>query len=74
VLHEMSTVLEQGETSKLRGLGTFKLRAKRERIGRNPKNGVCAVATPRRMTAFKAFPVLVAKLNGLEPPGVDEAE
>ena len=74
VLDEMSTVLEQGEMLKLRGFGTFKVRSKRERVGRNPKNGVEAVITPRRVITFKASPVLVAKVNGLEPPEDDEAE
>ena len=74
VLDEMAAVLEQGETLKLRGFGTFKVRSKRERIGRNPKSGVEAVITPRRVITFKASPALVAKLNGLEPPADDEAE
>ena len=74
VLDEMCAVLEQGETLKLRGFGTFKVRSKRERIGRNPKSGVEAVITPRRVITFKASSVLVAKVNGLEPPADDEAE
>ena len=74
VLDEMCAVLEQGEMLKLRGFGTFKVRSKRERIGRNPKSGVEAVITPRRVITFKASPVLVAKVNGLEPPVDDEAE
>ena len=74
VLDEMSNVLEQSETLKLGGFGTFKVRSKRERIGRNPKNGIEAVITPRRVITFKASPVLVAKVNGLKPPEDDVAE
>jgi integration host factor subunit alpha len=74
VLDEMAAVLEQGETLKLRGFGTFKVRSKRERIGRNPKNGVEAVITPRRVITFKASSALFAKVNGLEPPVDDEDE
>jgi integration host factor subunit alpha len=40
------------------------VRAKRERIGRNPKTGVEATITPRRVLTFKASPVLVAHVNG----------
>jgi integration host factor subunit alpha len=74
VLDEMCAVLEQGEMLKLRGFGTFKVRSKRERIGRNPKSGVEAVITPRRVITFKPSMTLVAKLNGREPPADDEAE
>ena len=74
VLDEMCAVLEQGETLKLRGFGRFKVRSKRERIGRNPTSGVEAVITPRRVITFKPSPVLVAKLNGLEPPEDDDEE
>jgi integration host factor subunit alpha len=40
------------------------VRSKRERIGRNPKTGVEATITPRRVLTFKASPVLVAHVNG----------
>jgi integration host factor subunit alpha len=49
---------------KLRSFGTFNVRSKRERIGRNPKTGVEATITPRRVLTFKASPVLVAHVNG----------
>jgi integration host factor subunit alpha len=48
----------------LRAFGTFNVRGKRQRIGRNPKTGIDAVITPRRVLTFKASPVLVARVNG----------
>ncbi len=67
---EISEALVRGERVKLRSFGSFKVRAKRERIGRNPKTGVEAPITPRRVLTFKASPVLVAVVNG--EPSVPE--
>ncbi|MCI0467952.1 MAG: HU family DNA-binding protein, partial [Beijerinckiaceae bacterium] len=39
-------------------------RAKRERIGRNPRTGVEVPITPRRVLTFKPSPVLSAAVNG----------
>ena len=61
---EISEALLRGESVKLRSFGTFNVRSKRERIGRNPKTGVEAKITPRRVLTFKASPVLVAHVNG----------
>lgn len=61
---EISEALLRGESVKLRSFGTFNVRDKRERIGRNPKTGVEATITPRRVLTFKASPVLVAHVNG----------
>ncbi len=61
---EISEALLRGEAVKLRSFGTFNVRSKRERIGRNPKTGVEATITPRRVLTFKASPVLVAHVNG----------
>ena len=61
---EIREALLRGESVKLRSFGTFNVRAKRERVGRNPKTGVEATITPRRVLTFKASPVLVAHVNG----------
>jgi integration host factor subunit alpha len=47
----------------LSGFGSFIIRHKSERIGRNPKNGVEAPITARRTVSFKPSPVLKAKIN-----------
>jgi integration host factor subunit alpha len=61
---EVSDTLARGEPVKLRSLGNFSVRSKRERVGRNPKTGAEAMVTPRRVLTFKASPVLVARING----------
>ena len=64
---ELSEALIRGEPVKLQGFGTFALRTKRERLGRNPKTGVEATICARRVISFHASPVLIARVNG-EPP------
>jgi integration host factor subunit alpha len=61
---EISQALIRGEQVKLRSFGTFNVREKRGRVGRNPKTGVEAPICPRKVLTFKASPVLVAHLNG----------
>jgi len=70
---EIGAALERGESVKLRSFGTFAVRNKRERIGRNPKTGVEATITPRKVLTFKASPVLIAHVNGDEAP-LEEAD
>lgn len=69
---EISDALLRGEQVKLRSFGTFNVRSKRARIGRNPKTGVEAPITPRRVLTFKASPVLVAVINGEVAPEEQE--
>jgi integration host factor subunit alpha len=71
-LEEISDALVRGETVKLRSFGLFAVRAKRERIGRNPRTGIEVPIKPRRVLTFKPSPVLVASVNGLN--GVAEPE
>ena len=54
ILNHMSDALEKGENVKISGFGTFVLRDKSERIGRNPKTGVEVPITPRRVLTFRA--------------------
>jgi integration host factor subunit alpha len=58
VLQEISNSLAHGETVKLSSFGTFGIREKRERIGRNPKTGEEVPILPRRVMTFKASNVL----------------
>ena len=64
VLGEISDVISAGETLKLSSFGSFLVRAKGERVGRNPKTGVEAAISPRRVIVFKASHVLKARING----------
>ncbi len=66
VLKEICDCLERGETVKLSSFGSFVVREKTERIGRNPKTGVEVPITPRRVMVFKASNVLKARINGQE--------
>jgi len=54
ILDHMTAVLLNGENVKISGFGTFVLRDKAERIGRNPKTGVEVPITPRRVLTFRA--------------------
>ena len=61
---EVSDTLARGEPVKLRSLGNFSVRSKRERVGRNPKTGAEATISPRKVLTFKASSMLVARING----------
>lgn len=63
VIEEISEALLRGENVKLSGFGTFNRRAKRERIGRNPKTGVEAKITPRTVLVFKASHIMRDRVN-----------
>lgn len=54
ILTEMCDALSRGENVKISGFGTFVLRDKGERIGRNPKTGVEVPIAPRRVLTFRA--------------------
>ena len=54
ILEKLCGALSQGENVKISGFGTFVLRDKGERIGRNPKTGVEVPIAPRRVLTFRA--------------------
>lgn len=68
VLERISSTLESGETVKISGFGTFLLREKGQRIGRNPKTGVEVPILPRRVLTFRPSQVLKARINGTPIP------
>ena len=74
VFEEISLAFLNEETVKLRRFGTFKIRNKRQRIGRNPKNGVEAIITPRRVITFYPSLHLVAAMNNEEYVGNENEE
>jgi len=63
-IEEIFLAIVSGENVKLRGFGTFYIRDKKQRIGRNPKTKEDAIVTPRRVVKFKSAAKLVAKING----------
>jgi integration host factor subunit alpha len=54
ILNRMCDAMAAGENVKISGFGSFVLRDKKERIGRNPKTGVEVPITPRRVMTFRA--------------------
>ena len=66
ILDEISAAAVRGETIKLSSFGSFVVRSKGERIGRNPKTGVEVPILPRRVMVFKPSNVLKARVNGVE--------
>jgi integration host factor subunit alpha len=71
VLSELCDCLAKGDTVKLSSFGSFMVREKGERVGRNPKTGIEVPIEPRRVMVFKPSNVLKARINGIE---VDESE
>ena len=68
VVHHISDALISGEKVKLAGFGTFSLRDKKERIGRNPKTGVEVPITSRRVLVFKASQILKERVDSSLSP------
>jgi integration host factor subunit alpha len=64
VLSELCDCLAQGETVKLSSFGSFVVREKGQRVGRNPKTGIEVPIEPRRVLVFKPSNVLKSRLNG----------
>jgi integration host factor subunit alpha len=54
VLKHISDALVQGETVKISSFGTFSVRDKAARVGRNPKTGEEVPILPRRVLTFRA--------------------
>jgi len=71
VLERVSTALESGESVKISGFGTFSVRQKGSRVGRNPKTGIEVPISPRRVLVFRPSQVLKAHVNHLAPPADD---
>jgi len=63
ILEEICGHLEQGDNVKLSSFGTFAVRQKAGRIGRNPKTGEEVPITPRRVLVFRPSHVLREQVN-----------
>lgn len=64
ILQHMCNALAEGENVKISGFGTFLLRDKAERIGRNPKTGIEVPILPRRVMTFRASQTMRARVAG----------
>lgn len=72
VLKEITDCLADGETVKLSSFGSFVVRSKGERVGRNPKTGQEVPIAPRRVMVFKPSNILKARINGHDTTGMKD--
>ena len=68
VLGEIAGALVDGESVKLSSFGSFSVRRKGERVGRNPKTGREVPILPRRVLIFRPSHVLKRRMNGAQVP------
>jgi integration host factor subunit alpha len=62
LLHHMCAALSDGQNVKISGFGSFILRDKGQRVGRNPKTGVEVPIAPRRVMTFRASQTMRDKI------------
>lgn len=73
VLKEISDALVRGESVKISSFGSFSVRSKGQRVGRNPKTGDEVPILPRRVLVFRASHVLKGAINdALSDKGEDQ--
>ena len=58
MLHHMCHSLSEGQNVKISGFGSFILRDKGQRVGRNPKTGIEVAIAPRRVMTFRASQIM----------------
>ena len=63
LLDEISDALIRGEAAKISSFGSFSVRQKGQRIGRNPKTGEEVPILPRKVLVFRASHVLKGRVN-----------
>ena len=80
MLTRIADALTVGKSVKISGFGTFSVRQKGRRVGRNPKTGGAGPILPRSVRGFRPSQVMKARINGENPPpgsadddGSDEA-
>ena len=65
ILAEVVEALARGESVKISSFGSFTVRDKGQRVGRNPKTGQEVPILPRRVLVFRASNVLKSLINGM---------
>ncbi|MBV9829616.1 MAG: integration host factor subunit alpha [Alphaproteobacteria bacterium] len=63
VIAEIAGALERGEIVKISSFGSFSVRKKGQRVGRNPKTGQEVPISPRRVLVFRASHTLKDQIN-----------
>lgn len=74
VLGEISSALVRDETVKISSFGSFSVRQKGERIGRNPKTGDEVPILPRKVLVFRPSQLLKARIRGEDVSGMTDEE
>ena len=69
VLDIIADTLVSGENVKLPSFGSFSIRSKGERIGRNPKTGEEVPILPRKVLMFRPSQSMKAQINSKRAPG-----
>jgi integration host factor subunit alpha len=69
VLNLVSDALARGDTVKISSFGSFSVRRKGQRIGRNPKTGEEVPILPRKVLVFRPSQVLKNRINEQRRPG-----
>ncbi len=69
VLKMMTDALAGGETVKISSFGSFSVRKKGQRIGRNPKTGEEVPILPRKVLVFRPSQVMKTRINSKRKPG-----
>jgi len=69
VLGYVSEALAKGESVKISSFGSFSVRQKGQRIGRNPKTGEEVPIMPRKVLVFRPSQVLKTEINQTRRPG-----
>ena len=69
VLASITEALRRGEKIELRGFGSFRLRDRESRKGRNPKTGDKVEVPSKRVPYFKPGKALKDQINDYAPPG-----
>jgi integration host factor subunit alpha len=63
----IKSTLESGENLKISGFGSFEVKQKKDRIGRNPQTGEKMTIIARKVLTFKSSKTLISAINGQTP-------
>jgi integration host factor subunit alpha len=67
VLFHVSEALSRDENVKISSFGSFSIRHKGQRVGRNPKTGEDVPILPRKVLVFRPSQILKNRINGIKP-------
>lgn len=70
----LKSILQRGENVSIAGFGTFMVRSKRARQGRNPHTGEAMTIAARRVVTFRPSALFKAYVNGDSMPGREPVE